>query len=469
MFDIKFDLESVKKNMLEKGTTFKHNTGKRAKLFPFAANDSKVSKLEDDLVDFGGIAAACYRECSNTSHKTNFNKVDFLTQACSIVDTDKVDALKDIIEKVAFDEAGRLYPFDIKAYAHLAFTNKSDTSLINISRYIVSTLFDEGLKTDFQAMGESAHQNLLYRLLCSAFPAITEYLNEDDHYYLSSQPIKSKFKQDFNFLTANKEKYKFVDYFPTLIKFYFFRHITEVCLELNSFVTKSKKPTIFFSLEWEKLQGSRPASNNGWKLFEGMLDSTFIHANTFELLSYINLPIASRGYKEIEAFVKGASDSEKNQLIDAIGQIIEFYKDKNPHVEWAPFVEAYNVNPKSTVQSLIIGLWGHIEHQFTTTRKRQLRAYKQLFVQFAKLNFGKKRGRNGYSLGLKHADVLFLTTLSIGAHEKIRLIDLRKEFEERGIYLDGKSWGHLVEYYEKVNMLEKKSDSGDGQYVKHLN
>ncbi|MBO0360884.1 DNA phosphorothioation-dependent restriction protein DptG [Hymenobacter sp. BT186] len=468
MSSISFDLEGVKKNMLAKEGTFKHNTGKRAKLFPFAANDAKVFKMEYDLVDFGGIAAACYRECAALSHKTNFNKAEFIQQACLKASASNPAALTDIIEKVAFDDSGRLYAYDTEVYAYLNFAYPIE-ALTNIARYITSLLFDDELKAAFRTMAKGEPQNLLYKLLSTSFPPTVQELKEDEHFYMPSETIKAKFKDDFNFLIANNHKYKFVEYFPTLIKFYFFRSVTDLSLELNSFIAQAKKPIIFFSLDWEKLQASRPASNNGWKLFDAMLDSMFIHANTFELLSYINLPIARTGYNEIESFVKQSADADHRQLANTIDQVTVFYKEKNPQVEWANLPLSHNDAERMPVQRAINTLWKSIEYQFTTTKKRQLRAYKHLFVQFAKFNFGKKRGPNGYSLSLKHADVLFLTTLSIGAQDKVRLKDLRKEFEDRGIFLDGISWTHLIDYYEKVNMLEKKSDSGDGQYVKHLN
>ena len=468
MSNIHFDLEGVKKNMLSKEGTFKHNTGKRAKLFPFAANDTKVYKMEYDLVDFGGIAAACYRECAKLSHRVTFDRDNFIKQACTKANARNPATLTDIIKKVAFDESDRLYAYDTEVYAHLNFAYPIE-ALTNISRYITSILFDEELKTAFRSIATGDPQNLLYKLLSSSFPPTVEESRAVEQYYMPSAAIKAKFKQDFNFLIANSQKYKFVEYFPTLIKFYFFRFVADLSLDLNSFIVQTKKPTIFFSLEWEKLQASRPASNNGWKLFDGMLDSMFIHANTFELLSYIDLPITHTGYNEIETFVQQSSDTDHKHLASAIEQITSFYRDKNPQVEWDNQQPNHNDHTRAPVLKAISNLWKSIEYQFTTTKKRQLRAYKHLFVQFAKFNFGKKRGPNGYSLSLKHADVLFLTTLSIGAQDKIRLKDLRKEFEERGIFLDGISWGHLIEYYEKVNMLEKKSDSGDGQYVKHLN
>lgn len=50
----------------------------------------------------------------------------------------------------------------------------------------------------------------------------------------------------------------------------------------------------------------------------------------------------------------------------------------------------------------------------------------------------------------------------------MRLNELFDEFRKRGIYLDNQSQESIVEFYEKLNLIEKKSDSGDAQYVKGI-
>ena len=69
---------------------------------------------------------------------------------------------------------------------------------------------------------------------------------------------------------------------------------------------------------------------------------------------------------------------------------------------------------------------------------------------------------------LTERDIIFLTKLSIQNEERIRLIDLFKEYEKRGVYLDNSSKILLQEFFTKLNMLDKKSDSGDAQYVKRI-
>ena len=50
----------------------------------------------------------------------------------------------------------------------------------------------------------------------------------------------------------------------------------------------------------------------------------------------------------------------------------------------------------------------------------------------------------------------------------MRLNDVFSEFECRGVFLDNHSKDEVMRYYEKLNLIEKKSDSGDAQYVKRI-
>ena len=69
---------------------------------------------------------------------------------------------------------------------------------------------------------------------------------------------------------------------------------------------------------------------------------------------------------------------------------------------------------------------------------------------------------------LQHLYIIFLTKISLRNEEKIRLNDLYKEYEFRGIYLDNSSKEYLQEFFTKLNLIDKKSDSGDAQYVKRI-
>ena len=71
-------------------------------------------------------------------------------------------------------------------------------------------------------------------------------------------------------------------------------------------------------------------------------------------------------------------------------------------------------------------------------------------------------------LNLTEETLIFLTKVCIKDQEKMRLNDVFAEFEDRGVFLDNLSKEQVMRYYEKLNLIEKKSDSGDAQYVKRI-
>ena len=50
--------------------------------------------------------------------------------------------------------------------------------------------------------------------------------------------------------------------------------------------------------------------------------------------------------------------------------------------------------------------------------------------------------------------------------KKIKLNQLFREYEKRGIFFDKYSKEEVVNFLTKLNLIDKKSDSGDAQYVK---
>ena len=80
--------------------------------------------------------------------------------------------------------------------------------------------------------------------------------------------------------------------------------------------------------------------------------------------------------------------------------------------------------------------------------------------------FTQIRGSAGTVFVLTQEYLLLLTNLVIGERDKLRLYEVIKEFERRGIFFDKESRKALVGFYERLGNVEKMSDSGDAIYVK---
>ena len=63
--------------------------------------------------------------------------------------------------------------------------------------------------------------------------------------------------------------------------------------------------------------------------------------------------------------------------------------------------------------------------------------------------------------------LLVITTLCV-KDKKIKLNQLFKEYERRGLFFDRYSKNEIVKLLNELNLIDKKSDSGDAQYVKPI-
>jgi DNA phosphorothioation-dependent restriction protein DptG len=99
-------------------------------------------------------------------------------------------------------------------------------------------------------------------------------------------------------------------------------------------------------------------------------------------------------------------------------------------------------------------------------RKNALDKYLKAFEKQVASPFLINRGRSGKVLVIDQDRLILLTNISIGQKKKMRFQELLNEFNQRGVYFDMKSQSELINIYEKVGNIERKSDSGDAVYVK---
>ena len=116
-------------------------------------------------------------------------------------------------------------------------------------------------------------------------------------------------------------------------------------------------------------------------------------------------------------------------------------------------------------------LFNSVEYQLEINKKKRKSAYGRYvghLTNFYKARWLKNRKKAGLVLNLTESDIIFLTKISLQDKDRIRLIDLFNEYENRGIFLDNTSKTKLQDFFTRLNLLDKKSDSGDAQYVKRI-
>jgi DNA phosphorothioation-dependent restriction protein DptG len=327
----------------------------------------------------------------------------------------------------------------------------------------------------------SRNDNLFYQLIVDCLPELNnkETSKNSKQYLNLFKEIKVQFLEDFKFLASNEET--FLKHIEDLFKYYYFFYLTQLAQRFNSFGHSEGTNPIYFSMDWETLSESRLSYQYGWKKLSNDLKGLFSHANTIELLNYITINGDSIGdYLTIKQKWPELSTNEQKQLIEKIKEISKFYTD---HIDGLDTGESWekcekeiksflNRNTKEFKDELsieLVSFYKRVSYQFdNSVRKSPKDKYEKWLTSFSIKNFTKTRGRLGLTTVINQEHLLFQTKLCVGNEEKIRLNELWERLNKRGLTFDETSKAEIIKLFERINLLEKKSDSGDAQYVKSV-
>ena len=294
---------------------------------------------------------------------------------------------------------------------------------------------------------------------------------EFDTFYVSTkvkQPVKETqtpylpfltkcFQQDLKFLNARPGY--LVAQFPALIELYSFLYISQMALNIKDWKNgaPSHKPC-FFIVDNEKASRERTHVQN------------YGYGQLVEYLNYLfpylvmNETLQEKGETKplwfLSEVIKGDTTaiSKLNEFTEDFGKTRSKFFRNQPCVEEQTLTE-------NAIQQLL-----NLSYSQFDKKKGTLEEYNQTAVKGVLKTicapFIQKRGQAGQVLTFNQDYIVLLTNLAIGENERLRLHELIKAFESRGIYFDKQSQQNLVNFYERMGIVERMSDSGDAVYVK---
>jgi len=165
-------------------------------------------------------------------------------------------------------------------------------------------------------------------------------------------------------------------------------------------------------------------------------------------------------------YISDFTDYEKNNFIGEVNYFIDKIKASSYVLENVEYTGSFD--PNNCFDMINVLHFYLIEGRKVGERDDVFKRYTNQSIDISRKHFLKPSGNAGRTLCIREEWLLLLTKLSIKSKGKVKLNELWKEFERRGIYFDKFSRERIVEYFEKINLLEKKSDSGDAQYVRSV-
>jgi DNA phosphorothioation-dependent restriction protein DptG len=482
--------KGLKDVYLTNGKFNRHHTGNSFKLMPFITNTKNLTETLGDFRSFQGVVGQCFRLSKNkvfnkdfkSDKKTSFkNKLKeyIITTALDRVDSDKKEEFENIIINLFFEEDADLIKFIKQVLPFMNFSVEHP-QLNETARFFYDIFLDEDTLTSDDLIS-SKNDNLFYKLIIDCLPELkTKKINPKDGKYENLLGgIKEQFLIDFKFLASNEES--FLRHVEDLFKYYYFFYLTQLSQRLNSFGNQEKIEPIYFSMDWEVLSQSRLAYQYGWNKLSYSLNDLFSHAVTIELINYITINGVKLGdYVNAKEKFTLLQKEDQEELLRKIDEVSSFYTQhvtvldaganwENCEKEISEFLESNSYKYREEISIKLISLYKRVKYQFDNSSRKGARdKYDNWLYTFCKSNYTKTRGRLGSTTVLNQDLLLFLTKLCVGNEDKIRLNQFWEKLKQRGLIFDEVSKTEIIKLFEKINLLEKKSDSGDAQYIKTI-
>ncbi|MEA2027468.1 MAG: DNA phosphorothioation-dependent restriction protein DptG [Campylobacterota bacterium] len=413
--------------------------------YPFSNKDTSPH-LTYDLQAIIGLLVS---HINHTTLPKSFEYNNFKESCLAIFEAQLTDpSAKDILEAVFF-------PSDSIPLISLVLFQAYSAD--NKSQKVFNVIFKRMLKQNSTKINFDSKLNFLEERIVNQFK---ELLIKSDEEVSSSSYLPymdELFTQDIEFLAGHT--HYFTQHAQKFLSLYLFLYASQLALNLNPNSTIFKKPKshpLYFILNYEKASAERKhLVNEGYQ-------NLYDHAKyLFPYLSFLETLINISGNLDLRFYDFFSQFEENKETIEALEAFEQQFRQQR------------NLSQKavkySTLEEALKNLLDSVMEQFQdpkTSRNSIFEKYRRVFERQIADPFVQGRQRFGKVLVFEQDTIILLTNIAIAKEKQMRFQDLLVEFEKRGIYFDQQSRIALIELYERVGNIDKKSDSGDAVYVK---
>jgi len=328
-----------------------------------------------------------------------------------------------------------------------------------LSNYLYSMLPD-----DMQNSGNKTIPNLFSKILQEALSSFCG--SRDDikaREYVILPFIKKSFEEDLKWMLKQEESVK-VKYLHLFLHFYCCYAIMQTIVMLNS--KKHDKPSspapFYYILNSEKASVNHEAVIRGWshQIPKNSLDKLYGKSQALDILNSVlggNVGFYSDVIEKLNE-----TNFEENR--DLCNELLKLYQDEKYKVISRRISEVDSFEKReidvnsydefiSTLEMLCTGLQS--KSYISRMRKKVIDVMSVRFLQSR---------RGNYVLVLDNEMLTFLVALFTKS-KKTKLEDMYKLFNSYGIHFNRGSRLAIEDYLLKLNLLDRKSDSGEAQYV----
>lgn len=341
--------------------------------------------------------------------------------------------------------------YEIALFIRDVFFNKKDDSE-----------FDEKFKDFFKDVNSN---HILIKLILKSIFELPEK-EIPLKYDTISNGVVNLFKKDINFLLDKNETY-LLNNMELIFAYYYFFYSSQCTLLIDKDFKGDFDGGIeplYYALDWESISKNRKTIKQGFNL---VYDANAYLFDKCCLLSQLNTYMGVEGKLlfELNDEFNEYGDEDKQECLKWLKKWIDDY-------QYVKDISTLSRNSRIDIPENVDNEFGDVVNLLSSTLyegvDQAVRSRYSLNIrEIAKLYFLKNRGVHGSILNLTQDMFLVITSLCI-KEDKIKLNHLFGEYEKRGLFFDKYSKEKIVDLLNNLNLIDKKSDSGDAQYVKSI-
>ena len=446
----------------------KHTVGDALDVLPFLTKRTKAIKDHFHGVMGEYIRRICEVKIRNQkerdigeSHDSENELVHNIIKQVNFDDENSKYDLERFLSNHLFTNEIEIKPIHPYLFNYVSIPEKNSNEFIKYAKFL-RDVFAEDNKTLKVIFEQKEHHDILTELILSNIDSLKSTKSEKQQYQSLLPSISALYEEDLLYLSRHQDY--FLQMFGRLTHFYMMTYACQLLMKLEMFdkADYSKATPLYYALDWESVSKRRkPASDlEGFKFIKEKANHFFVHIHTLSHLSYNNLNTQlDHGKNPImnycELYQKAKEANVEHILLTDLNKWIDNYRD------WQ---EIKDTN-KATNISEAFGMMFNCLKQ--GTNKTVCEKFGKNIEDLASGEFIKFRGSLGHVLNMNHEMLLLLTAVSV-KDERIPLNQLFDEFARRGVMFDRYSKKEIIVLFDSLNILDKKSDSGDAQYVKPI-
>lgn len=456
----KQNYDKLKNHMKYDGAERKvtHNNFKSSPLLPFQTRHPERVKFDNG---FNSILGEFTRIELNKSLVENFEMNQIITDIVNnnhveIDGDENVVFLEKLLKEYLFTENGDLNILTPYLFSYIPLSdNRQYIGEKDIAQFLRDIFCQNNEElVDFFGMKKSSHP--VINLILKNIPPLDDKVT-DVKYQTVIPEIVELFNEDIQYALSHK---KFlINDISNIFAYYYFFYASQLVLKLSKGINQSDEPIdqLYYILDWENVSKNRKSINGyGWELLR---NNSYTLAAWVSVVDQLNILFGFDDYLLLDNLFnefKKLSLENQEEFLYFLKEWVGNYRsargfdDEPLPYEFSQLVE---ILYKSLNDEKGIGV------EIRTSR------YPLNLEEIAKAFFVKGRGKYGLVLNITREMLLTLTTLCV-KDKQIKLNQLFKEYEKRGLYFDKYSREEIEIFLTKLNLIEKKSDSGDAKYVK---